>query len=217
MSVKIILADDHKIMRQGLHNLLEDHADFEIIDEADDGITAVKKAIELSPDVVIMDVSMPGLNGIEATRQIKAEKPEVKVIALSMHAEKRFVAEMLNAGASAYLLKDSAFDELVRAIRAVLVNKIYLNPSIAETVIKDYIKQVPRESFSAFSILSKREREVLQLLAEGSSTKKIASLLFLSIKTVETHRKNIMEKLDLHSIAELTKYAIREGITSLDS
>jgi DNA-binding NarL/FixJ family response regulator len=217
MSVKIILADDHKIMRQGLHNLLEKQADFEIVEEADDGITAVKKTKELSPDVVIMDVSMPGLNGIEATRQIKAEMPEVKVIALSMHAEKRFVAEMLNAGASAYLLKDSAFEELVRAIRAALVNKIYLNPSIAETVIKDYIKQVPRESFSAFSILSKREREVLQLLAEGSSTKEIASLLFLSIKTVETHRKNIMEKLDLHSIAELTKYAIREGITSLDS
>jgi DNA-binding NarL/FixJ family response regulator len=217
MSITIILADDHKIMRQGLRNLLEKQADFEVVDEADDGIAAVKKTIKRSPDVVIMDVTMPGLNGIEATRQIKSEMPDVKVIALSMHAEKRFVAEMLNAGASAYLLKDSAFEELVRAIRAVLVNKIYLNSSIAEKVIKDYVKHVPRESFSAFSILSKREREVLQLLAEGSSTKEIASLLYLSIKTVETHRKNIMEKLDLHSIAELTKYAIREGITSLDS
>jgi DNA-binding NarL/FixJ family response regulator len=217
MSIKIILADDHKIMRQGLHNLLEKQADFEVVDEADDGITAVKKTRKLSPDVIIMDVAMPGLNGIEATRQIKADMPDVKVIALSMHAEKRFVAEMLNAGASAYLLKDSAFEELVQAIRAALVNKIYLNPSIAENVIKDYINQVPRESFSAFSILTKREREVLQLLAEGRSTKEIASLLFLSVKTVETHRKNIMEKLDLHSVAELTKYAIREGITSLDS
>ncbi len=134
-----------------------------------------------------------------------------------MHAEKRFVAEMLNAGASAYLLKDSAFEELIQAIRATLVNKIYLNPSIAEKVIKDYISHVPRESFSAFSILTKREREVLQLLAEGRSTKEIASLLFLSVKTIETHRQNIMEKLDLHSVAELTKYAIREGLTSLNN
>lgn len=216
MSVKIFLADDHQIIREGLINLLKKQPDFEIIGEAEDGHAAVKKTKALKPDIVIMDIAMPGLNGIEATRQIKTEQPEVKVIALSMHAEKRFVAEMLNAGASGYLLKTSAFEELVQAIQAVLLDKIYLTPKIAEDVIKDYISHVPRESLSAFSLLTQRERVVLQLIAEGNSTKKIASLLFLSTKTIETHRQNVMEKLDLRSVAELTKYAVREGITSLD-
>ncbi len=216
MSVKIFLADDHKIIREGLINLLKKQPDFEIIGEAEDGHAAVKKTKALKPDIVIMDIAMPGLNGIEATRQIKTEQPEVKVIALSMHSEKRFVAEMLNAGASGYLLKTSAFEELVQAIQAVLLDKIYLTPKIAEDVIKDYISHVPRESLSAFSLLTQRERVVLQLIAEGNSTKKIASLLFLSTKTIETHRQNVMEKLDLRSVAELTKYAVREGITSLD-
>jgi DNA-binding NarL/FixJ family response regulator len=164
-----------------------------------------------------MDIGMPDLNGIEATRQILAESPHIKIIALSMHSETRFVSEMLKAGASAYLLKDSAFEELIQAIHASRSNKIYLSPSIADKVIKNYITSFPRESFSPFSILTQREREVIQLIAEGKSTKKVASLLFLSVKTVETHRQNIMEKLDLHSVAELTKYAIREGLTSLDS
>lgn len=216
MSVKIFLADDHKIIREGLYNLLKKQPDFEIIGEAEDGHATVKKIKVLKPDIVIMDIAMPGLNGIEATRQIKTEQPEVKVIALSMHAEKRFVAEMLNAGASGYLLKTSAFEELVQAIQAVLLNKIYLTPEIAEDVIKNYISHVPRENLSAFSLLTQRERVVLQLITEGNSTKKIASLLFLSTKTIETHRQNIMEKLDLRSVAELTKYAVREGITSLD-
>lgn len=216
MSVKIFLADDHKIIREGLVNLLKKQPDFEVIGEAEDGHTTVKQAIRLKPDIVIMDIAMPELNGIEATRQIKSEMPEIRVIALSMHAEKRFVAEMLNAGASGYLLKTSAFKELVQAIKAVLLNKIYLTPEIAEDVIKDYISHVPRESLSAFSLLTQRERVVLQFIAEGKSTKKIASLLFLSAKTVATHRENIMEKLDLHSVAELTKYAVREGITSID-
>lgn len=217
MVIKILLADDHEIVREGLRNLLEKQEGFEVVAEAEDGLTAVKKAKKLSPDLVIMDIGMPDLNGIEATRQILAESPHIKIIALSMHAETRFVSEMLKAGASAYLLKDSAFEELIQAIQASRSNKIYLSPSIAEKVIKNYITSFPRESFSPFSILTQREREVIQLIAEGKSTKKIASLLFLSIKTVETHRQNIMEKLDLHSVAELTKYAIREGLTSLDS
>lgn len=217
MSLKILLADDHKIIREGLRNLIEKQEGFEVIAEAKDGLTAVKKAKKLAPDVVIMDIGMPGLNGIEATRQILADSPQAKIIALSMHSERRFVSEMLKAGASAYLLKDSAFEELVQAIRASQSNKIYLSPSIADKVVKDYITHIPRESFSPFSLLTQREREVLQLIAEGKSTKEIAALLFLSIKTVETHRQNIMEKLDLRSVAELTKYAIREGLTSLDS
>ncbi len=217
MSIKILLADDHKIIREGLRNLIEKQAGFEVIAEAEDGLTAVKKAKKLAPDVVVMDIGMPGLNGIEATRQILADSPQAKIIALSMHSERHFVSEMLKAGASAYLLKDSAFEELVQAIRASRANKIYLSPSIADKVIKDYITHIPGENFSAFSILTKREREILQLIAEGKSTKEIASLLFISIKTIETHRQNIMEKLDLRSVAELTKYAIREGLTSLDS
>jgi DNA-binding NarL/FixJ family response regulator len=217
MVIKILLADDHEIVREGLRNLLEKQEGFEVVAEAEDGLTAVKKAKKLSPDLVIMDIGMPDLNGIEATRQILAESPHIKIIALSMHSETRFVSEMLKAGASAYLLKDSAFEELIQAIQASRSNKIYLSPSIAEKVIKNYITSFPRERFSPFSILTQREREVIQLIAEGKSTKKVASLLFLSVKTVETHRQNIMEKLDLHSVAELTKYAIREGLTSLDS
>ncbi len=217
MVIKILLADDHEIVREGLRNLLEKQEGFEVVAEAEDGLTAVKKAKKFSPDLVIMDIGMPDLNGIEATRQILAESPHIKIIALSMHSETRFVSEMLKAGASAYLLKDSAFEELIQAIQASRSNKIYLSPRIADKVIKNYITSFPRESFSPFSILTQREREVIQLIAEGKSTKKIASLLFLSVKTVETHRQNIMEKLDLRSVAELTKYAIREGLTSLDS
>lgn len=217
MSLTILLADDHKIIREGLRNLLEKQPHFEVIAEAEDGLAAVRKARKFKPNIVIMDVGMPDLNGIEASRQIIAEIPHVKIIALSMHAERRFVAEMLKAGASAYLLKDCAFEELIQAINASLANKFYLSPSIAEKVIKDYITHIPRESFSPFSILTQREREVLQLIAEGKSMKEIASLLFLSTKTIETHRQNIMGKLNIHSVAELTKYAIREGLTSLDS
>lgn len=217
MSIKILLADDHQIMREGLYNLLKKQPNFEVLDQAEDGITAVKKAKELEPDVIIMDIGMPGLNGIEATRQIKSDSPFIKVIALSMYSESRFVAEMLKAGACAYILKDSAFEELVQAIHASIADKIYLSPVIAERVVKDYITHIPRENLSAFSILTQREREILQLIAEGKSTKEIASMLYISVKTVETHRQKIMEKLNLNSVAELTKYAIREGLTSLDS
>jgi DNA-binding NarL/FixJ family response regulator len=213
--VKVLLADDHKIVRDGLRTLLEKHAEIQVVGEAEDGRETVLQTRKLLPDIVIMDIAMPELNGIEATRQILSESPDVKVIALSMHSDRRFVTEMLKAGASAYLLKDCAFEELVIAIRTVLKGKIYLSPGIAGVVIESYIKSTPRSEVSVFSLLSDREREVLQLMAEGRTTKEIASHLNVSIKTVETHRTNIMTKLDIHSIAELTKYAIREGLTSL--
>ncbi len=214
MPIKIILADDHKIVRQGLRTMLEKESDIEVMGEADDGRMAVRLARELSPQVVIMDVGMPDLNGIEATRQVLAECPGVKVIALSMHSDRRFVMNMLKAGASGYLLKDSAFEELATAIRMVLTNKIYLSTEIANVVIKDYLQGGGDES--VFSVLSPREREVLQLMAEGKSSRQIADHLNISIKTVETHRMQIMHKLQIFSVAELTKYAIREGLSSLD-
>ncbi len=215
MNVKVLLADDHKIVRDGLRTLLEKHPEIEVVGEAEDGRETVQLVRELSPEVVIMDIAMPDLNGIEATRQIIAEHPNVKVIALSMHSDRRFISEMLKAGASAYLLKDCAFEELEGAIRTVGKNKVYLSPAIAGVVIENYIRNAPKPESSVFSLLSDREREVLQLMAEGKTTKEIASHLHVSIKTIETHRTNIMTKLDIHSIAELTKYAIREGLTSL--
>lgn len=217
MTTKIILADDHKIMRDGLRILLEKELGMQVIGEAETGHQAVRLAHELLPDVVIVDIGMPDLNGIEATRQILAKNPNVKVIGLSMHSDKRFVAGMLSAGASGYLLKDCAFEELANAIHAVVENKIYLSLGIVGVVIKDYVQHLSPNDLPAQTILTDREREVLQLIAEGKSTKKIASILYVSMKTVETHRMNIMEKLNLKSIAELTKYAIREGLTSLET
>ena len=217
MSTRIILADDHKIMREGLRSLLDKQQDIEVVGEAEEGRTTVRLVTDLSPDVVIMDIEMASLNGIEATRQIVAKTPEVRIIALSVHSDRRFITEMLKAGASGYVLKDCSFEELVQAIRAVMANRIYLSPGIADNVIKDYVSFLPRTDFSVFSILTEREREVLQLIAEGKSTKEIALSLHVSVKTIETHRKRIMDKLDIHSIAELTKYAIREGLTSIES
>jgi DNA-binding NarL/FixJ family response regulator len=162
-----------------------------------------------------MDVAMPDLNGIEATRQVRAESPGTRVIAVSMHSDKRFVSEMLKAGASAYLSKDSVFDELETAIRAVSADKVYLSPDISGVVVDNYVRQTPEPESSAYSLLSDREREIVQLIAEGKTAKEIADQLHLSVKTVETHRTNIMAKLDIHRVAELTKYAIREGLTSL--
>ncbi len=214
MAIRILLADDHKIVRQGLRTLLQKEPDMEVVAEAEDGRASLKLAQELAPHVVIMDVGMPDLNGIEATRQVLAESPNIKVIALSMHSDRRFVVNMLKAGASGYLLKDSAFEELASAIRAVMTNKTYLSPGVSDVVIKDYIAG-PKPDNSAFSVLTAREREVLQLMAEGRSTKQIADRLIVSIKTIETHRQQIMSKLDMHSVAELTKYAIREGLSSL--
>ena len=216
MTTRIILADDHGIMREGLRALLEKQSGIEVIAEADNGRTTVELSRELKPDVVIIDIAMPDLNGIEATRQIVAESPGVKVIALSMHSDRKFVREMLSAGASGYMLKDSAFEELDKAISTVNDNQTYLSPGIADTVVKDYLGKIVTDNSPASIALTHREREVLQLFAEGKTTKHIAALLFVSIKTIETHRKQIMYKLGLNSIAELTKYAIREGLTSLE-
>ena len=215
MNIKILLADDHKIMREGLRALIEKQGDIAVIGEADDGRTTVRLAQELLPDIVIMDINMPGMNGIEATRQIISRDSRTRVIALSVHSNKCFVSEMLNAGASGYLLKNCASHELVNAIRAVFSNRSYLSPEITDIMIKDYKDMLSKENLSVFSLLTQREREVLQFISEGKSTKEIAGYLHISIKTIETYRKQIMEKLDIHSIAELTKYAIKEGLTSL--
>ncbi len=215
MGIRIVLADDHKIVRDGLRSLLENQQDIEIVAEAEDGRTTVKQAQKFSPDVIIMDISMHDLNGIEATRQIIARSPGVKVLALSMHSDKRFVTGMLRAGASGYLLKESAFSELVNAIRVVASNQTYLSPRIAGMVTEDYVHHLSATDSSVRSTLTAREREVLQLLAEGKSTKQMAVQLHVSVKTIETHRQKIMDKLDIYNVAELTKYAIREGLTSL--
>ncbi len=217
MSVRILLADDHKIMREGLKALLEKQLDIEVIAEAENGLEAVNLTRKLRPDIVMMDIGMTALNGIEATREIIATVPGVRVIALSMHSDKRFVIEMLKAGAFGYLLKDSAPEELTSAIRAVASNQPYLSPKITDVVLKDYLNTLSQKEPTAFTVLTAREREVLQLIAEGRSTKQIASALHVSVKTIETHRQQMMEKLDIRSIAELTKYAVREGLTSLDT
>jgi len=218
MSIRVLIADDHKIMLAGLRSLLEKQTDIEVVGEADNGRKAVRMAQEKKPDVIVMDVSMPDLNGIEATKQIIESLPETRVIALSMHSDKRFVMGMLRAGASGYLLKDCASQELANAIDQVARGKKYLSPEITGVVIDDFLlgRGSSEEVATAASQLSPREREVLQLIAEGWSTKQIASHLYVSIKTIETHRRQIMKKLDLHSIADLTKYAIREGLTSIE-
>jgi DNA-binding NarL/FixJ family response regulator len=192
-------------------------ADFDVVGESDNGRKAVLMAQGKKPDVVVMDVSMPDMNGIEATTQITESLPETRVIALSMHSDKRFVMGMLRAGASGYLLKDCASEELANAIHQVVRGKKYLSPEITGVVIDDFLLGGASEKGATVaSQLSPREREVLQLIAEGWSTKQIASHLYVSIKTIETHRRQIMKKLDLHTIADLTKYAIREGLTSIE-
>ena len=212
---RIILADDHKIIRDGLRSLLENQKEMEVVAEADNGRKAVKLAQKYKPDIVIMDISMPDLNGIEATRQIVSETPDTKVIAFSMHSDRRFITRMLKAGVSGYLLKDCAFEELANAINSVISNETYLSPRITTTVLKDYMNQLTLNEPTDISLLTAREQEVLQLIAEGNTTKETASLLHVSRKTIETHRRQIMEKLKINSIAELTKFAIREGLTSL--
>ena len=214
MVTRVVLADDHTIMRRGLKLLLESFEDLEVVGEAQDGRTVIELVRTLSPDLVVMDVEMPDLNGIEATRKVLAEKPDVKVLALSMHSEKRFVLEMLKAGARGYLLKDSALEELSVAIRAAQAGRTYLSPAVTGAVIEEYAAQVPKSEMSVFTVLTEREREVLQLLAEGRSAKEVAAELHVSRRTVETHKQHIMDKLEIRSIAELTKYAIREGLTS---
>lgn len=217
MAIRILLADDHAIVRAGFRNLLEKQRDMEVVGEANDGRDAIQIARQLKPDVIIMDVAMPELNGIDASRQITREFPDIKVLALSMHSSHRVVSQMLRAGASGYLVKTCTVEELVRAVRAVNEGKTYLSPEIASGLVEDYMHRVPAGDDDTPATLSDREREVLQLVAEGKTTKEIASLLHVSVKTVEGHRHSIMEKLALHSIAELTKYAVREGLTPLES
>lgn len=212
--MKILIADDHKLMREGLLELIKREGGMTVVGEAENGIAAVRMACDLRPDVVLMDIEMPDLNGIEATRQIRKEAPEIKIIALSMHEDRRFVRQMFGAGATGYVLKGSAFEELAIAIRTVASGHIYTNLNLADMLLTDYIRQLADTMAPMASPLSDREREVLQLLAEGKGNKDIAAKLSVSVTTIDSHRKHIMDKLGLHSVAELTKYAIREGVTS---
>jgi two-component system response regulator NreC len=214
MSIKVLIADDHQIVREGLRTMLENELDIKVVGEAEDGRMTQRLARELVPDVIIMDVAMPDLNGIEATRQIVAELPGVKIIALSMHDDRRFVLNMLKAGAAGYMLKDCAFKDLAKAIRVVMSHKTYLSHEIADIVVKDYLSSTKPIESSAFYLLSPREREVLQLIAEGKTSGQMAESLHVSVKTIESHRQQIMVKLKIKSVAALTKYAIREGLTS---
>jgi len=220
LTIRILIADDHKIVCDGLKALLEAQPEMEIIAQAASGREAVKLVQKHKPTMVIMDVAMPDLNGLEAARQILSAHPHIKVIALSMHADRRYVTGMLSAGASGYILKHCAFEELVHAIHIVLSNQVYLSPAVAGIVVQELAQSKSvraRQSIAAFpQALTSREREVLQLIAEGHSAREIAQRLHLSVKTIETHRRQLMEKLEIHSVADLTKFAIREGLTSLD-
>lgn len=216
MKTFVMIVDDHQIVRDGLKAILHNEEGIGVIAEADNGRSALRLVKELNPEIVIMDIAMPDMNGIDATRRISAEHPEVKVLILSMHHDKRMVIEVFNAGARGYLLKECASDELLRAIRTIQHGETYLSPKISSIVVKGLVKQQQGESPSEIYSLSSREREVLQLLAEGKSMKEIAFTLDVSIKTVEAFRKRLMDKLKVNSIAELTKIAIREGLTSLD-
>lgn len=216
MRTRIVLADDHRIFRDGLRRLLERERALEVIGEAADGRELLALVERLRPHLVVLDVSMPGLNGIEAAQRIREIDPGIRIAMLSMHADRRFVLESLKAGATAYLLKDDGFEELVRAIPRLLAGQIVLAGRIGDRIVQEYVALAGSADESAFARLTPREREVLQLIAEGRSTKEIAGAQDVSVKTVETRRKSIMDKLDLHSVAELTKYAVREGLTSLD-
>jgi DNA-binding NarL/FixJ family response regulator len=213
VSLRILLVDDHALLREGLRAILSRESGLEVVGEAGDGHAAVELARALEPDVVLMDVGMPGLNGIDATHRIKAECPHARVIALSTHSDRRYVRGMLEAGAAGYVLKVSAYDELREAVRAVAAGRVYLSAPIAERLAGE---PVPPVAGGPESALAPREREVLQLVAEGHRSPEIAERLHISTLTVETHRRNLMQKLGLHSVAELTRYAIREGITHLD-
>ena len=212
----MLLVDDHQIMREGLRALLANEPDIEIVGEAADGRTALDLVRTLSPEVIVMDVGMPELNGVEATLRIKSENGNVKVIALSTHAVKRYVHHMLEAGASGYVLKIGAHNELLRAVRAASLGRTYLSPEIAGFVVERSTHAHAEGEVSAYSTLAAREREVLQLVAEGKTSAETAKQMHISMKTVETHRRNIVQKLGLHGTAELTKYAIREGLTTLE-
>ncbi len=219
MTIRILIADDHKIVLDGLKALIEAQSDMKIVAEATNGREAVKLARKEKPDMVIIDVAMPDLNGLEAMRQILSDNSRIKVIALSMHSDRRYVTGMLSAGASGYILKHCAFEELAQAIHTVDRNQVYLSPAIAGILVQELSQSKSaraRKRGSSLSSLTSREREVLQLIAEGHSARDIAQRINLSVKTVETHRRQVMDKLGIRSVAELTKFAIREGVTSLD-
>ncbi len=217
MDIKVLIVDDHKIMREGLRQLLKNKSQIKVIGEAKNGRDAVGMVKSMSPNVVVMDVAMPELNGMEATRIIKNDSPNTRVIALSSHNGKEFVTGMFGAGASGYLLKDCAFDELVGAIEAVNSKHTYLSKEITDILVKEFASNMQMGTSTKTDNLTLREKEVLQLLSEGSNTKSIAERLFVSSKTIESHRQKIMQKLDLHSVPELTKYAIRMGLTTLEN
>ena len=211
--LRILLADDHTVVRQGLRKILEARPQWEVVAEAADGREAVKQAEEVKPDVAIMDVAMPLLNGIEDVRQIARKVPSTRVLVLSMHNDEAYVTQMLRAGAAGYLLKDSADVDLLQAVDAVAAGKSFFSPAIARVIADDYVRQLADRGVSdRYELLSEREREIFQLIAEGKTNKEIAALLFLSPSTVDTHRSRIMEKLDVHSAAEIVLYAVRKGV-----
>lgn len=217
MTLRILLVDDHQMMRDGLRAILSSQDGIEIVGEAEDGRAALQAALDLKPDIVVMDVGMPDMNGIEACARILKEMPEIKVIALSTHSDKRYVLNMISNGAAGYVLKEAASEDLLRAVVAVSRGEHYLSPQITGVVFEPMRgRPIRRMKDSSYELLGAREREVLQLLAEGLTSKEIAARLSLSTKTIETHRRNISQKLGLKSIAELTKYAVREGMTSID-
>jgi two-component system, NarL family, response regulator NreC len=216
MSIRVLLADDHQLFREGLRSLLEKDPGIEVVGEADSGRTALYLAMQHAPDVVIMDVSMPDLSGVEGTRQIMAALPGVRVIGLSAHGDRRFVTRMLEAGAAGYVTKDRAFDELARAIRTVVDRLVYLSPSVAGGVVQSCLGLGGEAASDELKALSPRQREVLQLIAEGESTKRVAARMHVSTKTVETHRQIIMKKIGASSVQDLVKYALREGLISME-
>lgn len=214
MSIRILLADDHMIFREGMRSLLAREPDIEVVGGAKNGRETVRLARELRPDVIVMDITMPDLNGMEATRQIKKRIPNTKVLCLSMHSDRRYVLDMFRAGVSGYLLKNCAYKELSQAIHIVAADQVYISPQIAHIVVDESIAQQPPAESSVQSILTPRESEVLQLIAEGRNTKQMALKMHLSTKTIEAHRRRLMRKLKIRSVAELTKYAVSEGLTS---
>jgi DNA-binding NarL/FixJ family response regulator len=211
--LRILLADDHTVVRQGLRKILEAKPQWEVVAEAADGREAVRQAEEVKPDIAIVDVAMPLLNGIEAVRQIARKASGTRVLVLSMHNDEAYVTQMLRAGAAGYLLKDSADVDLIQAVEAVAAGKSFFSPAIARVIADDYVRQLEdRGASDRYELLSEREREIFQLIAEGKTNKEIAALLFLSPSTVDTHRSRIMEKLDVHSAAEIVLYAVRKGV-----
>ncbi len=216
MNLRVLLVDDHRLMREGLRKILETTSGVQVVGEAEDGRAALAAVAETRPDVVVMDVGMKGMNGIEATKRLCKDHPTVRVVALSAYADKRYVRNMIRAGASAYVLKESASDDLLRAVQAAARGEHYLSPRVTGGLLESWGMPSAAESPSAYDLLGTREREVLKLIAEGKTSKEMAAALGLAAKTIETHRRNIAQKVGLHSVAELTKYAVREGLTTLE-